>query len=83
MCERYYLIQMLDAWTNVFISLGTRTTGNVRGAFAVIGPQWSGELATRLPTIQAPTNIVRLFGQTQTNGPQMPRRFTRSRINTS
>ena len=26
--NRFYLMQMLDAWTNVFASPGTRTTGN-------------------------------------------------------
>jgi len=32
---RYYMMPMLDAWTNVFASPGTRTTGDKAGNFAV------------------------------------------------
>jgi len=35
---RHYLMQMLDAWTNVFASLGSRTTGNSKGNFGIVGP---------------------------------------------
>jgi len=38
MGTRYYTMQMLDAWTNVFASPGTRTTGNGKAAFAIMGP---------------------------------------------
>lgn len=68
MAERYYLMQMLDAWTNVFADPGTRTTGNKKGAFAIVGPKWSGALPPGLTTIYSPTNLVWLIGRTQTNG---------------
>ena len=32
MGKRYYLMQIMDAWTNVFASPGTRTTGGGKGA---------------------------------------------------
>ncbi len=35
---RYYLMPMLDAWTNVFASPGKRTTGTGEGNFAIVGP---------------------------------------------
>src|SRR5262245_48271492 len=38
--ERYYLMPLLDAWTNVFASPGTRTTGSGPGHFAIVGPRW-------------------------------------------
>ena len=38
MGERYYLMQLVDAWTNVFAAPGTRTTGNGKGDFAMVGP---------------------------------------------
>ena len=41
---RYYLMQMLDAWTNVFASIGTRTIGEQEGNFAIVGPKWQGAL---------------------------------------
>src|SRR5215472_10185408 len=44
--KRYYLMQLLDAWTNVFASPGTRTTGNRPGDFAIYGSDWAGILPT-------------------------------------
>ena len=35
---RYYLMPMLDGWTNVFGSPGTRTTGTKAADFAITGP---------------------------------------------
>jgi hypothetical protein len=67
---RYYLMPMLDAWTNVFASPGSRTTGNGKGAFAIVGPKWSGSLPGGLTRIDAPTNTVWIVGRTQTNGKQ-------------
>jgi hypothetical protein len=43
MGNRYYLMQMLDARTNVFASPGTRTTGNAKGDFAIVGPGWKDD----------------------------------------
>ncbi len=65
---RYYLMQMLDAWTNVFASPGKRTTGTGKGDFAITGPGWSGTLPAGVKEIKAPTNMVWIIGRTQTNG---------------
>lgn len=66
--ERYYLMQMLDAWTNVFAAPGTRTTGNRKGIFAIVGPGWAGALPIGAHEIKSPTNTVWIIGRTQTNG---------------
>jgi hypothetical protein len=68
MGNRYYLMQFLDAWTNVFASPGTRSTGNGKGSFAIIGRNWKGQLPDGVKEIKSPTNIVWLIGRTQTNG---------------
>ena len=68
MGKRYYLLPMLDAWTNVFASPGTRTTGNGKGSFAIVGPDWNGQLPAGLTAIKSPTNMVWIIGRTQTNG---------------
>jgi len=68
MGKRYYLMQMLDAWTNVIASPGTRTTGNGKGAFAVVGPGWAGKLPDGVKEIKSPTKTVWIIGRTQTNG---------------
>ena len=66
--RRYYTMQLLDAWSNVIASPGTRTTGNGKGAFAIVGPGWRGELPSSVEAIQAPTSMVWLIGRTYTAG---------------
>ncbi|WP_059411745.1 DUF1254 domain-containing protein [Cupriavidus basilensis] len=65
---RYYLMPMMDAWTNVFASPGKRTTGTRKAVFAIIGPRWTGTLPPGVKEIRAPTEMVWLIGRTQTNG---------------
>jgi len=66
--RRYYVMQLLDAWTNVIAAPGTRTTGSGKGAFAVIGPGWRGDLPSAVEAIQSPTEMVWLIGRTYTAG---------------
>jgi hypothetical protein len=66
--RRYYTMQMLDAWTNVIAAPGTRTTGNGKAGFAIMGPGWRGELPTSVDRIKAPTNLVWIIGRTYTAG---------------
>jgi hypothetical protein len=66
--SRYYLMQMLDAWTNVFASPGTRTTGNGAGNFAITGPWWRGSLPQGMRALHSPTRYAWIIGRTQTNG---------------
>ncbi len=65
---RYYLMPLMDAWTNVFATPGKRTTGTRRGAFAIVGPDWQGKLPQGVREIRSPTAMVWLIGRTQTNG---------------
>ncbi|MBP0631535.1 DUF1254 domain-containing protein [Cupriavidus sp. AcVe19-1a] len=64
---RYYLMPLLDAWTNVFASPGMRTTGTRRGNFAITGPDWRGTLPKGVQEIRSPTSMVWLIGRTQVN----------------
>lgn len=66
--ERYYLMPMLDAWTNIFASPGKRTTGTKKGDFAIVPPNWTGKLPEEIQKIQSPTSMVWIIGRTQTNG---------------
>jgi hypothetical protein len=67
---RYYMMPMVDAWTDIFASPGTRTTGNKAGNYAVTGPGWKGTLPNGVKEIKATTNTVWIIGRTQTNGPK-------------
>jgi hypothetical protein len=67
---RFYAVSMIDLWTNVFASVGARTTGTGPGTFAIGGPRWTtGDgLAPAVIPITAPTRVVRLVASTQVNG---------------
>jgi hypothetical protein len=41
--ERYFSIQLIDAYTHNFDYIGSRTTGNDGGSFLIAGPDWNGE----------------------------------------
>jgi len=67
---RYYLLPMLDMWTDVFASPGWRTTGTQPGNFLVTPPGWSGTIPAGITRINAPTPYVWIIGRTRTDGPQ-------------
>jgi hypothetical protein len=66
--DRYYMLPMLDMWTDVFANPGKRTTGTAAQDYVVAGPGYAGELPAGLPVIAAPTPHVWIIGRTQTNG---------------
>ena len=77
---RYYLLPMLDMWTDVFASPGWRTTGTQAGNFVLVPPGWRPELRDRLveefklpkntQRIDAPTPYIWIIGRTKTDGPK-------------
>ena len=66
--DRYYLMPMLDGWTNVFEVPGKRTTGNKAQTYAITGPGWKGELPEGVKELKSPTNMVWLLGRTYCTG---------------
>jgi hypothetical protein len=41
--DRYFSVQLIDAYTHNFAYIGSRTTGNGGGHFMLAGPRWKGE----------------------------------------
>ena len=77
---RYYLLPMLDMWTDVFASPGWRTTGTQAGTYIILPPGWRPDLRDRLidefklpkdtQRIDSPTPYVWIIGRTKTDGPK-------------
>lgn len=66
---RYYLLPLLDMWTNAFAVPGSRTTGTGPLRLALVPAGYSGTLPEGVTRVEAPTDVLWLIGRTQTNGP--------------
>lgn len=68
MNDRYYLMPMLDGWTDVFQVPGKRTTGTKSQTYAITGPGWQGTLPTGVKQLKSPTAMVWLLGRIYCTG---------------
>jgi hypothetical protein len=67
---RYYVIAFFDMWSNVFASIGKRTTGTGAAHFLIAGPSWQGTPPADVQqTFRSPTRFVWVNGQMQADGP--------------
>lgn len=64
---RYYIIPILDAYSNVFASLGKRTTGTKAQDFLITGPDYQNKIPNGMKEIKSPTNMAWIIGRTQVN----------------
>lgn len=51
-----YTIELMDAWTDIFADLGTKTTGNNSKEVLIVGPDFKRPLPDDIDIIQSPTN---------------------------
>lgn len=56
--DRYFSWEIMDAYTNAFNYVGSRNTGGVEGTYAIVGPDWEGDLPDGYTRIDSPTNSV-------------------------
>ncbi len=68
MKDRYFLVPMLDGWTNVFQVPGKRTTGTKAQTYAITGPGWKGSLPPGVKEYKSPTSIVWILGRIYCTG---------------
>ena len=65
---RFFLLPMLDGWTNVFEVPGKRTTGTGAQKFAITGPGWKGSLPSGVKQYKSPTGMVWMLGRIYCTG---------------
>lgn len=58
--DRYYMVEIVDMWTNAFAYVGGKATGYQGGKFALVGPHWQGKLPKEVKRIDSPTPWVLL-----------------------
>ncbi|SUS05177.1 conserved exported hypothetical protein [uncultured Defluviicoccus sp.] len=54
----YYVVEIVDMYTNAFAYVGGKATGYEGGQFALVGPGWKGTLPAGVTRIDAPTRWV-------------------------
>jgi hypothetical protein len=68
MGDRYYILPMLDGWSNVFFVAGSQTTGGASQTYAITGPGWLGKLPAGVQEIKSPTGMVWILGRIYSSG---------------
>jgi len=68
MKDRYFLVPMLDGWTNVFQVPGKRTTGTGAQTYGITGPGWKDTLPPGVKEYKSPTSIVWILGRIYCTG---------------
>jgi hypothetical protein len=81
--HRYYVMEFLDPYTNVFHYVGTRTTGDSAHDFVIVGPHFHGKLPAGLRVIHSSYAHIWICGRTLVYGPSDLAAGTRSRTGTS
>jgi hypothetical protein len=57
---RYYMIEVVDMWTNAFVYPAGGISGYKGGKFALVGPGWQGTLPPDVKRIDSPTRWLEL-----------------------
>ena len=66
--DRYYSIQLIDAYGDAFAYIGRRATGTKAGAFALTPPGFRGQVPAGVTEIKAPPPRVVAFVRTLVRG---------------
>ncbi len=69
--DRYFTFQLAAMDSDNFAYVGLRETGSKAGNFAIVGPDWQGELPEGVQSIPpSRTNAILIFGRTLVDGPE-------------
>ncbi|MFF8486869.1 DUF1254 domain-containing protein [Streptomyces antibioticus] len=67
--DRFWMVPILDAWSNVCDVVGRRKNGPSAGPFLIAGPSWSGETPPGLTLLKSPTAVNWIIARYATSGP--------------
>lgn len=67
MGKRYYVMPLIDAWTNTFKSIGSRTTGQSAQKYFLTLNDYSGEIPLGYTRVNCPTSMVWITGRIQSD----------------
>jgi hypothetical protein len=67
MAGRYFSIEFVDPWLDIFADIAPRTTGT-RSDYLISGPRWKGVVPEGLTQIVSPGNSVSLLGRVLVEG---------------
>lgn len=70
---RFFVLQMLDAWTDVSAQSPGSRLGSMEGDYALVGPDFKDQLPSTISPqniINIPTNSMWIIGRIYTNGSQ-------------
>ncbi|SPF39619.1 conserved exported hypothetical protein [Syntrophobacter sp. SbD1] len=68
MGDRYYIVPMLDGWSEVLKVASSPTTGGKAQTYAITGPGWSGALPKGVTQVKSPTGMVWVLGRIYCTG---------------
>ena len=68
--DRYYTMEIIDFRGDNFAYVGTRATGTAAGNYAIVGPNWQGELPADVKPLEGPSTTPWAFilGRTLVDG---------------
>jgi len=66
--ERYYIVPMMDGWSEVFKVASTPLTGGTSQTYAITGPGWSGTLPKGVTQVKSSTGMVWILGRIYSTG---------------
>ncbi|TBR56876.1 hypothetical protein B4U84_25825 [Westiellopsis prolifica IICB1] len=66
--DRYFFFQIADIRTEVIDNIGTRTRGSGAGVYALVAPNWEGELPNGMEQVRATSNVVWVMVRTLVKG---------------
>lgn len=62
--DRYYSVQFVDAYSNVFKIVSNKDFREGGGDFVIVGPNWAGEVPEKATLIHSPTTELLIVAQT-------------------